>query len=210
MDYQQRQKRVRLLVSKVNKERKKQAKKIDILCNDMVEAQRSFIKKLEVINFTANFYESIVGLTDLGNVLYMADQIIKEEISGATVGFLLRQEDNFELHVLENDGPIDMEKQGLESYFTPEVVDNICKANKLCNLDDMFAMGLQANPAGLNDISAITIPLGQGGASLGFILIYQSSREDLKAEELENIVAITQGLSKAIQSSQMLQHSSAE
>ncbi|GAH10763.1 unnamed protein product, partial [marine sediment metagenome] len=43
MDYK-RYKRLRLLVSKVNKQRKKQAQKIDILCNDFIAAQKDFIK----------------------------------------------------------------------------------------------------------------------------------------------------------------------
>ena len=202
-----RQEKLRLLVSKLNKERKKQAKKIDILCNDLIAAQRDFIEKLKTISFTANFYEAIVGTTDLSSLFYTAGKLIKEEIPDANIAFFLRQEDNFELHLFESDHPITLDKQRPENCFTSEWVDNICKLNKICTLDDMFAMGLQDNLVGLNKISAVTIPLGLFGPSLGFILIYRSSQNKLTPDELNNISAITRGLSRAIQSCRVLLHS---
>ena len=202
-----RQEKMRLLISKLNKERKKQAKKIDILCNDLIAAQRDFIEKLKTISFTANFYEAIVGTTDLSSLFYTAGKLIKEEIPDANIAFFLRQQDNFELHLFESDHPITLEKQRPENCFTSEWVDNICKLNKICTLDDMFAMGLQGNLVGLNKISAVTIPLGQFGPSLGFILIYRSSQNKLTPDELNNISAVTRGLSRAIQSCRVLLHS---
>ena len=207
MDHKQRHRRLRLLVEKLNKEREKQAKKIDILCNDLIAAQRDFIKRLNTISFTANFYESIVGTTDLSSLLHTVCKLIKDEILDANVAFFLRQEENFELHMFESDQPITLEKQRLENCFTPELVDNICKSNKLCTLEDMFAMGLQGNLVELNKISAVTVPLGQFGPSLGFILIYRSSENKLTDDELNNITAVTCGLSQAIQSCQALCHS---
>ena len=206
MDHK-RQEKLRLLVSKLNKERKKQAKKIDILCNDLIAAQRDFIEKLKTISFTANFYEAIVGTTDLSSLFYTAGKLIKEEIPNANIAFFLRQQDNFELHLFESDHPITLEKQRPENCFTSEWVDNICKLNKICTLDDMFAMGLQGNLIGLNKISAVTIPLGLFGPSLGFILIYRSSQNKLTPDELNNISAVTRGLSRAIQSCRVLLHS---
>ena len=49
----QRHQRLRLLLKKLNKDRKKQAKKTDILCNDLIGAQRGFIRKLRSISFSA-------------------------------------------------------------------------------------------------------------------------------------------------------------
>ena len=195
---------MRLLISKLNKERKKQAKKIDILCNDLIAAQRDFIKRLDTISFTANFYETIAGTIELSSLILLASKLIKDETADANVAFFLRQADNFELHIFESTQPILLEKQGLENCFTPEVVDNICKSNKICTLDDMFAMGLQGNLTRLNEISAATIPLSQLGPSLGFILIYRSSQNKLTAEELNNIAAISPGLSRAIASCRVL------
>lgn len=199
---------MRLLLKKLNKERKKQAKKIDILCNDFIGAQREFIKKLNTINFTANFYESIIATSDLSNLLYAVVKHIKEEITDVNVTFFLCQEDNFELHMFESDHPIALhEKQNLENCFSPELMDQICKSNKTCTLDEMFAMGLQGSLAGLNKFSAVTIPLGLLGSSLGFILIYRSSKNKLTLDDLGNLTAVTRGLSRAIQARQALLHS---
>lgn len=208
MDDKQRHKRVRLLVSKVNKARKKQAQKIDMLCNNLVAAYGDFIKRLNTISFTANFYESIMGVTELNGLFYTADKLIKDEIADANIAFFLCEADSFKLHIPASDQPITFEKHPLENCFTPELVDNICKSNKLCTLDCLLAMGLQGNPAMLNKISAATIPMGQFSQSLGFILIYRSSEKKLNAEELNRITAVTSGLSRAIQSCQVLSHSS--
>ena len=208
MGDKQRHRRLRLLIKKLNKERKKQAKKIDILCNDFIAAQRDFIKRLNTISFTADFYESIIGVTDLSSLLYTAVKLVKEKNPDVNVTFFLRQSDNFELHVFQSEQPIILDKQHLENCFVPELMDNICKSNKVCTLDDMFAMGLEGNLIGLNKISAVTIPLGLLGSSLGFILIYSSSQNKLAADEVRDICAVTCGLSRAIESCYALLHSS--
>lgn len=207
MDHKQRHRRLRLLISKLNKERKRQAKKIEILCNDLIAAQRGFIKRLNTISFTASFYEAITGTTDLNRLLHIASKLIKEEIANANVTFYLRQAGSFELHMFESDKPITLEKHRLENCFGAKLIEGICKSNKVCTLDDMFAMGLQGNLAGLNRISAVTIPLGEHGQSLGFILIYRSSQNKLTADELNKISGVTCGLSRAIQACQVLLHS---
>ena len=83
-------------------------------------------------------------------------------------------------------------------------MDNISKSNKVCTLDDMFAMGLQGNLNELNKISAVTIPLGLLGSSLGFILVSHSSENKLTADEISRISAVISGLSRAITSCQTL------
>jgi len=213
MDYQeipvivevkQRHKRLRLLIKKLNKERKKQATKIDILCNDLIAAQRSFIKRLNTISFIANFYESIIGATELSNLLSTAAELVKAGNPNANVTFFLCQAGNFELHTFESGQPIAFEDQHLENCFSPELMDNICKSNKVCTLDDMFAMGLQGNLIGLNKISAVTIPLGLLGSSLGFMLVYRPSKDKLTTDEISNLSAVTCGLYRAITSCQEL------
>lgn len=200
VDHKKRNKRVRLLVSKLNKEHKKQAKKIDILCNDLIAAQRSFIKNLDIISFSANFYESIIGTTDLNNLLYTTTKLIRDEVPDAYVGFFLRNTDSFKLHTFESDHKVPSEQQHLENYFTSELMENICSANKLCTMDCLFAMGLQGNPTLLNKISAATVPLGQFGPSPGFILLYRPSENKLTLNELNKVTVIAPGLSQAVQS----------
>jgi hypothetical protein len=204
VDDKQRHKRLRLLIKKLNKDRKKQNQKIDILCNDFIGAQRNFIKKLGIISFVANFYESIIGTTDLKKLLYTAVEFFQDENADVNITFFLRQEENFELYMFEGGQPTAIEKQYIESCFTPELMDNISKSNKVCTLDDMFAMGLQGNLNELNKISAVTIPLGLLGSSLGFILVYRSSENKLTADEIGRISAVISGLSRAITSCQTL------
>jgi len=196
----QRHKRLRLLIKKLNKDRKKQNQKIDILCNDLIAAQRNFIKRLNTISFVATFYESILGTNDLNNLLDTTVKLIRAQNNDANITFFLRQEESFDLHTFEGGRPIGLEKQYLENCFSPEVMDNICKSNTVCTLDDMFAMGLQGNLNGLNKISAVTIPLGLFGSSLGFILIYRSSENKLTSDEIGRISVIISGLSRAISS----------
>jgi hypothetical protein len=207
MNDKQRHRRLRLLIKKLNKERKKQAKKVDILCNDLISAHREFIKRLNTISFAASFYESILGTNDLGKLLHVASRFVKDELSHANVTFFLRQAEGFELHMFDSDKPISVEKHRLENCLGAELVEDIFKSNKVCTLDDMFAMGLQGNLVGLNKISAVTIPLGEFGQSLGFILIYRPSQERITANELNRICAVTRGLSRAIQACRVLLHS---
>jgi hypothetical protein len=204
VDDKQRHRRLRLLIKKLNKDRKKQNQKIDILCNDLIEAQRNFIKRLGIINFAANFYESIIGTTDLKKLLNTAVEFFRAENADVNVTFFLRREENFELFMFESGRPIPIDKQYIESCFTPELMDNIAKSNKVCSLDDMFAMGLQGNLNELNKISAVTIPLGLLGSALGFILAYRSSEDKITAGEIGRFSAVISGLSRAITSCQTL------
>lgn len=203
-----RNKRLRLLVKKLNKERKKQAKQIDILCNDLIAAQRDFIKRLKTISFIANFYESIIGKTDLNNLLHRAVELIKEKADGADITFFLRQAESFELHTFESSRAVGSEKQHIESCFSPELIDNVCASNKVCTLEDMFAMGLQGNLVELGKTSAVTIPLDTSCPLSGFILVYRSSEKKLTADEIHDISAVTYGLSQAISSCRTFSHSS--
>jgi len=206
VEQKERHRRLRLLVGKLNKERKVQAKKIDILCNDFISAQRNFIKRLGAIGFAAGFYESIVGKTDLNELLNSAGKLIETEAFGAAITFVLRQTEGFKLHMLKSEKPISLQDRCLENCFTSELVDNICKSNKVCTLDDMFTMGLQGNPTILKRICAVTVPLGRAGSSIGFVLICRSAEEGLTVDELNNILAITPGLARAIKSCQALCH----
>lgn len=88
---EQKYKRVRGLLKKANRERKKQGKQIDILCNDLISAQRNFISRLKDIAFTASFYESIMGACDYNGLFYVAGKLIEQQVPGASVSFVLRE-----------------------------------------------------------------------------------------------------------------------
>ena len=202
--------KVRLMIKKVNEERKKQAKKIDIVCNNLVDAQREFIKRLDVISFTANFYKSIIGITDLNTLFYVAGHLLKEELDQANIAFFTNDDKNFKLHIPESQEPIDLSQQRLENHFTDELVSSVSKLNKVCTIEDLLQSGLQVNPAQLSKIWAVTIPLCHHSASFGFILIYREKKgkKELTEEQLNCVKAITLGLCRAITSCKTLLHSS--
>jgi hypothetical protein len=201
-----RNKRLRLLIRNFNKQRKKQAMQIDILCNDMILAHKDFLKALHTIGFAADFYNSIVGLTDLNELLCTAGSYIQKHTPDVHVAFFLlaqagvegMQPDNFELHVFESDEPIDPEDRRMENFFTTELVVEIGKSGRICTIEDMLGMGLQCSPVYLEKISTAAMPLATAGSSIGFILVYRSSHNPLTAEELKSLSQITPGLARSI------------
>jgi hypothetical protein len=220
---ERRNKRLRLLITRLNKERKKQAKQLDILCNDFIAAQKDFIKSLNTIGFAADFYEAIAGLTELNELLCTAGNLIKDRIPDANVAFFLLalstveglapsstegpQHGNFELHIFESDLAIDLENRRIENFFTAELVGNIAKSNRICTIEDMLAMGLAGSPACLEKISTAAIPLSTPASSLGFVLIYRSSRNQLTSDELKAVAQIMPGLGRSIASCRALVNS---
>ena len=133
-----RNKRLRLLIKKLNKDRKKQAQKIDILCNDFIAAQRDFLKKLKIVIFEADFYESIIGITDLNDLLQTAARLIGKQVDNANVTFFLHREESLEQHKFESDQVADSVKQHFESCLNRRLIENICTSNKVCTLEEMF------------------------------------------------------------------------
>jgi len=202
---EKREKRIRWLVRTLNRARKRQAGKIDILCNDFIGAQRNFIKKLDVIAYTADFYESMLGIKDLQTLLNKSRIHISEMVSDASVAFFFRNSTGFEKHIdpdpAENktDGPI------FHEAITDEVAADICTLNKICTLEELLAVGLVWNPKYLNKLTAVTIPLGKMGSCIGFILLYRVDGDRLNCSEINYVYSISSGLSRAVKSCLMLQ-----
>jgi hypothetical protein len=220
-----RNKRLRLLLGRLNKERRKQAKQVDILCNDLITAQKQFIRELQVISFSARFFESIIGLTDINELLATAANRLKEQIPDTNVAFFLlipndvegfsardengSQNNHFEMHIFESSQPIDLailcpDKTGvandsrIENLFTAELIDSISQSNRLCTIDDMLAMGLAGNPRCLENVSAIGLPLNHHGCSLGFVLLYRTNTSPFTREDIKAIEQLSEGLSRSI------------
>jgi len=198
MSQSQRQQRLRLLVKKLNRERKRQASQIDILCNDLIGAQRAFVKRLNSVGFAAAFYKSLLGATDLRSLLVRADQMLRDELPGAGVTFFLRPAEGGQLRAVNVHETLTIDDQPLEDYFDPELVDSIYKSNKQCSMNDLFGMGLHGNLAELSNISLTTLPLANLGRPLGFLLISRAMPAALTGEELHKVDLITCGLSHAI------------
>ena len=204
MGDKQRHKRLRLLTKGLNKERKKQSLQIDILCNDLIAAQRDFIQMLKTVSFTASFYESIIGIIDLNDLLFTAFKQIRRGNDDTRIAFFLRQAESFETHAFESDQSKAFENEQLESCFSQDLIESICLSNKCCTLEDIFEMGLGGDLTVLNGTSAVTIPLGAFGSSSGFMLVCRDADNRLTADEISDISAVTSGLSEAIARCQSL------
>jgi hypothetical protein len=207
-----RNKRLRLLIRRFNKQRKQQAKQIDILCNDIISAHKDFLKAIKTISFAADFYNAIAGITDLNELLCTAGSSIQKHTPDVNVAFFLlvpgemegMQADNYELHVFESEQEINLEEKRVENFFTIELVINIAKSNQICTIEDMLGMGLQCSPVLLEKISTAAIPLSTQGQSTGFVLVYRSSRKPFTVEDLKAIAQIAPGLARSISSCRAL------
>jgi hypothetical protein len=195
MSQTERHKRLRLLLKHHNRQRKQQAKKIDILCNDLIAAQRHFVHRLSHVDFAAQFYKALLGTSDLRTLLGRAGRFIQLDVPRASVAFCLRQGDGCELHVIEGQG---LHGQHIEECFSDELVASVCKANRPCALDDLVAMGLTDDGPVLRGVSAATLPLNDLGRSLGFVLLSRAAADPLTTDEVERVGLITCGLSRAI------------
>ena len=196
MDIQSKKRALRA-VKKLNQIKRQNLKKIDILCNDMISMQRDFLDQLGLLTFSVNFYESITGQTEMSNLLDIAAGNIREFVKGSNIAIFLLESNGFELHMAD-DSPIEFDGAMIESYFTPEVVNEISRSNRICSLDDMCEMGLQGNPGVLGKISAAAVPLGRFAEPMGFILLCRGKEQVLSAEELQKVATISGGLRKAI------------
>lgn len=200
MSRTERHKRLRLLIQKVNKHRKQQASKIDILCNDLISAQRAFLGRLQTIGFAAEFYKSLLGAGDLDSLLTRAGRAIEQELPGTGVTFFLRQPDGCEIHAVETDHSPPLEPPKPEHFLNSELIDGICKSDAPCTLDELCCMGLDGDLGALTGYSIATFPLSHLGRSLGFMLAYRQSSQILTPGELRRISFVTCGLAQAIHS----------
>lgn len=198
MSQTERQRRLRLLVKKLNKERKRQASRVDILCNDLIGAQREFVRRLNQIGFAARFYKGLLGAADLRGLVVQAGRLLREEMHGARVVFFLRQGEGGETRAWDAEPACDSQDVRLEDYLTPGLAAGISKSNRLCTMDDLFGMGLEGNRQVLNGLSAVTVPLNDLGRSLGFVLLCRTADHPLHNDEIERVALVTCGLSQAI------------
>ncbi len=198
MDQSQRLTRLRLLVKRVNKERKRQAFKIDILCNDLISAHRDFIHRLRNIGFAARFYKSLLGAPDAQTLLSRAAWSLQEELPGANVSFFLRQCEGPATHVSRRHEALMVEDKLLEDCLEEDLVESVCKANKRCTAEELFGMGLTGNPQSYKQISLATVPLSDLGRSLGFVLLSRPSAQPLTESELHRVHVVMPGLSHAL------------
>jgi hypothetical protein len=195
MIQENRSKRVRLMVKALNKDRKKQARQIDLLCHDLVDAQRAFVKRLETIGFAAGLYKSFLGVQDTEQVIRIIINEVQSQFPSMDVNFVFRQAEGCKIYPLEtttrDEGhPVDA--------FDGALTDAVCKANRACDLDDLLGMGIAISPQKASRIQMTTLPLPQGGRSLGFIVLTSPATVKVPPQIIEQMTLVGSGISQAV------------
>lgn len=204
MENDLRKKRLRAMVRQLNAERKKHAMKVDILCNDLVEAQKQFISRLNTIDFSSGFYEAIIGTTELDELFDHAAEMIESQVFGAEVAFFLRKNNRIEIYPDRGLDNVSHEFRDIKNRMSFSLVEKICNSNKACTLEEIFVMDVDGSLEGAERISAVSFPISSAVKSSGFMLVGRDRDNPLDGREIANIAAITRGLSKAVESCQML------
>jgi len=204
MQQKTRHARLRLLIRKLNTERKSQAQKIDIICNDLISAQRDYIKALNRISFEASFYESLLASAGLDELLRVAAGLIEHQIPGTMVSFLLRRSERFEWHGCRTENLTSPPTEQFKKHIEEDLAVNICTLNKACNVADAYPFEYQQETEGFGKHSVMAVPLTIEKVCAGAILIWHSEESRPKQEQLADIGAVSSGLAKAIAISQVL------
>jgi len=203
MSQTDRQKRLRLYLKQLNRQRKQQARKIDILCNDLISAQRSYIQRLSTISFAAEFYRSLLGSTDLNHLLVRTDRFLRQEVPGASVAFYLRQPEGCELYPHWDDELLVGESSGVLLRLSPDLADSICKSDEPCTHTEIARMACESDLGTLDGLSVATLPLRDMGRPLGFVLLWRTLPVVVTAEEVRRISPVMCGLSQAIRAARV-------
>lgn len=189
--------RVRKLISRLNKERKVQNKKIDILCNNLISTQKKIIEQLQEYNFTLEFCQSIAGQTDLGRLMRQSHELIQMYFANCGIGLFLLESKGFAFHTTDGDYGTDFDISKVESFFNDDVVNYVCHSNSVCSLNDLSSAGL-GDVSELNKLSIYAIPLSGFGRSIGFIMIWRKTENPIKKIEVERLCSVSPILAKAI------------
>ncbi|MCF7972659.1 MAG: hypothetical protein K9N55_02475 [Phycisphaerae bacterium] len=195
MNQENRNQRLRLMVKQLNKDRKKQARQIDLLCHDLIDAQRVFVRRLETIGFAANLYKSFLGVQDTEQILQILINEVQSYMPSMDVNLVLRQSHGCKIYPLEtttrDEGhPVDA--------FDGAVVEAVCRANKPCHLEDLLGMGLPLSPQKASRTQMTTLPLPQGGRCMGFIVLTSPANIQVHAHMMEQITLAGSGISQAV------------
>lgn len=191
-----RQKRLRLLIKTLNRNRKKQKRQIDLLCHDLIGAQRDFIQRLDTIGMAAGVYKSILGITDLDRLMQTITRQIAEVVPVAHISFFLR--DSRTVRHVSPEQAATAKQEQLDGLFTDEVIEAVCRVNQICRLDELLGMGLQVSPPLAGHLSVATVPLCQGCRCIGFILLTSPAGVPLQDDQLAKIEFVSSGLANAI------------
>jgi len=193
----------RQLIRKLNGIRKEQARKIDILCNDILAAHGDFINHLKNFQFAADFYESILGQTNPDLLAKAVGEFFTNNLNGVNAAVVFMVSGQPQIHIYATDPDLEEIPSQISPYLTARMVQMVCQTGKICTADELCTMGFFAGPAVLKKISLAAIGLNKAGPALGMIILYRSAEKPLSNSELAQASSIVGGLSTALKNLQL-------
>jgi len=189
--------RVRGLVRECNRARKKQTKQIDVLCNGLIGAQRSFMHRLDEIAFAAGFYEAIVGRRNVDELLAAVGGFVRAELGELGLSIFVRRASSFEVHsvMLESD------KDGREfvDAVSEGIAQEVCENSRVMGLEELPGLGLEYDPVRLGRLSGYCVPVRRGMEGAGFVIVTGKCGQ-LKRGDAGKIEQVGTGLLRALES----------
>lgn len=196
---QRRNHRALAVIRALRSRQRRQNQQIEILCKDMVAAHGQFAQKLSRLTFVAGFYEALLGCGTLETLLDKAALSIRSRIPNAGVAVFVLEKQGFDIHIAAAPaGQPLVGRDDLQQWFTPETAAAVARAGRICSANRLLALGMQAPPAFLKQVSMTAVPLGILGCAVGFVLLWRSAEQPILPEQMETLAAAAAGLRAAI------------
>ena len=195
---EQRNARVKQLVRTLNRVRRIQKQKIDILCNDILKAHGEFINHLKNFRFAADFFENLLEATTPDSLARCAGEFLTENIDDCSVAVVFITASVPEIHFYSHNSQLEDVPSQLSPCLTAKLVEAVCHNSQVCDCDDLCEMEFFAGPAVLKKISLAAIGLNNSGPALGMLLLYRPADCPFSKTELTQVSSITKGLSTAV------------
>ena len=196
----QREIRIRRLVKTLNYSRKKQAGKIDILCNDMVNIHREFIKTIDTLAFAAEFYKSIIAARDLSALLAQVHQQLKPNLTNSALTFFVKRAASFEVYSFGQNSPNQAESIDITDLFTDDLLEKLTESVETCSLNELLEWGLPIKPTHAARLFINATPITRFGKGIALIVNHGPAKTNPAQKLTPMITAINEGLYKAIDS----------
>ncbi len=195
---QRRHQKLRRLVKTLNRNRRKQAKQIDLLCGDFITAHRGFLRTLDRLTFAADFYEAVIGTTDLDDLVNTALGHIQGRLPEARVACLVRKDACLALHTADSPASHSLTRYKLLQAFTLEMVEAVCRENRICTLDEIFALAAGDSTCSFAGNWAAAVPLAVPGFAAGLLLLLADGPTAVTDDRLSDIAAVAPALARAV------------
>jgi hypothetical protein len=192
-----RRNRIRRLVSELNKQRRIQSRKIDLLCNDFVNSHKNFLTQLQIMNLQIELYESLLCQTNIDHVLDKAASTIQNLTELNTTIWL---SGGFETHLYDEESFTREQTDLIESCFNNSLAERIYNSRRCIELDELFEMGLPESQV-LSKLSAAAIPFCDCN---GFVFVYREAAKPITPAQLSNIALFIPGISKVLAACQKM------